>query len=242
MIKRELPPGGAGQCGRSDREYLQASAGLAKLNQFTGVAAAMYRHLRINARARKSSPMRVLDLASGAGDVPIAWARRARREGLRLQITTLDLSSSAIEEQQRRASDAGVTIKSLQMDCLSGPLPCGFDFVTCSMLMHRLEQRQAVRLLQSMQATSEDGILVCDFDRSRLNLCLVSTGVHLLSRSPVVHEDIAARVRSSFTADEFKNVAESSLGRPVRVRRVLPCHFLVTLEARSVPETTVAFA
>ncbi|TWU47086.1 methyltransferase domain-containing protein [Rubripirellula reticaptiva] len=242
MIKRELQPDWTGQSDRSDREYLQTLTGLAKLNQFTGVAAAMYRHLRKNAQVRNSSPMRVLDLASGAGDVPIAWARRAAYEGLAMQITALDICSDAIEEQQRRASAAGVAIRSLQMDCLSSSLPCGFEFVTCSMFMHRLEEMQAVRLLQAMQATSEDGILVCDLDRSRLNLCLVSAGAYFLSRSPVVHQDVKTRVRSAFTANEFKQVAESALGRPVRVRRALPCHFMATLEARTVPDSSVAFA
>ncbi len=242
MMKRNLQPEWMDQPGLSDDEHIAALAGLARLNRYTGIAAAMYRHLRRDAIARSGRPLRVLDVASGGGDVPIEWARRAAKEGIAMQITAVDISSLAIAEQQRRAAEAGVSIRSIELDCIAGHLPLGYDLITCSLFMHHLTDLQVVRLLQSMQATAEDGILICDLDRSRLNLGLVSIGAHALSRSPIVHHDAKSSVRASFTADEFKRIAEGALNRPVRVRRVLPCRYMATLDARTCCESAVAFA
>ena len=85
-------------------EHLRALAGLARLNRVSGVATAMYRQLRRHAVALGDRPLNVLDVASGGGDVPVAWAARAKREGLRLQLTLLDVSAVAVEEQHVAAA------------------------------------------------------------------------------------------------------------------------------------------
>jgi SAM-dependent methyltransferase len=223
-------------------EHLRALAGLARLNRCSGVAGSMYRHLRRHALAQGNRPLCVLDVASGAGDVPIAWARRAKRDGLPIQLTLLDVSGVAVEEQQRRARDLGLSILSLQHDCLNTPLPLGFDVVTSSLFMHHLDDHQAFRLLQSMQAATENALLICDLERSRLALALVSIAAQLLTRSPIVHKDAALSVRGAYTMSEFKKLAESALARPVRIQRAFPCRFVATFDEETVPEPVPAFA
>ncbi|TWU46219.1 hypothetical protein Poly51_56150 [Rubripirellula tenax] len=242
MRTRDIQPEWMDQPGLSSERHAAALSGLVRLNSFTGVSAAMYRQLRKLAVNRNGRAMKVLDIASGAGDVPIAWAKKARRDGLALQVTTIDISHFAAEEQQRRASAAGVTIRSLTADCLTAPLPQGFDLVTCSLFMHHLNHSEVVRLLQSMQVAANDGILICDLDRSRANLGLVTIGAHMLSRSRIVHHDAKVSVRSAFTAEEFKAIAEKSLSRPVSVWRSFPCRFIATLDTSTVVESSVAFA
>lgn len=225
---------------RSD--HLRAMAGLSRLNRCTGIASVMYRHLRRQARALRGRPLCVLDVASGAGDVPIAWARRAQRDGLNLQLTLLDVSATAVDEQQRRARAAGVNVLSLQHDCLKSPLPGGFDVVTCSLFMHHLDDHQAFCLLQSMQAATDDAILICDLERSAMNLALVRIASQLVTRSPIVHSDAVTSVRGAYTPAEFQSIAADALARPVRVKRVFPCRFLVTFEEEVVVDPVAAFA
>ena len=223
-------------------EHLQALKGLARLNRVSGVAGTMYHHLRRYALAQGNRALCVLDVASGAGDVPIAWARRAKREGLSMQLTLLDISSVAVEEQQRRARRWGLEILSLQHDCLNSPLPACFDVVTCSLFMHHLDDHQALRLLQSMQAASDNAMIVCDLERSRFNLMLVQCASRLLTRSSVVHTDSALSVRAAYSMDEFKRLAENALARPVRIQRAFPCRFVATFDEKTVPEIVPAFA
>jgi 2-polyprenyl-3-methyl-5-hydroxy-6-metoxy-1,4-benzoquinol methylase len=202
----------------------------------------MYGHLRRVALAMGDRPLCVLDVASGSGDVPIAWARRAKRDGLKLQLTLLDMSSVAVEEQQRRARQLGLDVMSLQHDCLGTPLPAGFDVVTSSLFLHHLDEHQAFKLLQSMQLATENALLICDLERSRMNLALVTVASRLLTRSPVVHHDAARSVRAAYTMEEFRRLADSALARPVRVRRAFPCRFLATFDEPVAVEPVPAFA
>ncbi len=223
-------------------EHLLALKGLSRLNRYSGVASLMYRHLRPIATAMGNRPVNVLDVASGSGDVALSWIKRARRDGWKLQLTLLDISGTAVSEQKRRAKILGVDALSLQQDCLNGSLPGGFDIVTCSLFMHHLDDHQAFRLLQSMQAASHHGIIVCDLERSRFNLTLVNLAARLLSRSRVVHHDAAASVRAAYTTDEFERLAESALARPVRVQHAFPCRFIATVAEEVVAERVTALA
>ncbi|TWU24431.1 hypothetical protein Pla52o_23580 [Novipirellula galeiformis] len=210
-------------------EHKLALAGLARLNRFSGVAGVMYRQLRRIARDR-SRPLRILDVASGAGDVPVHWAQRAKREGIKMQITALDISSVALEEQQRRAAQAEVKVRSEQWDCLAKSLPHGFDVVTCSLFMHHLADPQATFLLRSMHAATDDAVIICDLERSSLNLGLVAFAAKLLSRSHVVHTDAVLSVHGAYTRNEFSTLAEAALGVPVTIRGAFPCRFIASFE------------
>ena len=242
MLQRDRQPELMDDPGLPRDEHLRALAGLARLNRISGVASTMYRHLRRQALSQPNRPLTVLDVASGAGDVPISWAKKARRDGLNLQMTLLDASAVAVEEQQRRARRAGVDVLSLQHDCLKTPLPAGFDVVTSSLFMHHLDDHQVFKLLQSMQAATDGAMIVCDLERSRLNLALVSIGARLVTRSSVVHTDASLSVRGAFSLEEFRQLANSALARPVRIKRAFPCRFIATFEEEVVPEPVPAFA
>src|SRR6056297_203985 len=223
-------------------QHEQALVGLSRLNRLSGIAGVTHAHIRKHAMAHPQRPTRLLDVASGSADVPIMWAKKAERDGLRLEITATDISPIAVEQQQRQAATAGVKIHSLQLDCLKQPLPGGFDIVTCSLFMHHLDDHQAFKLLQSMQAATKDAIVICDLERSRLNLALVTLGAHLVTRSPIVHTDASLSVRAAYTAEEFKQLAQSALARPVRIHHAIPCRFIATFDEQAVCESSVAFA
>ena len=210
--------------------HLQALTGLARLNHFTGIARDLYSPIRKVAADNPSNPIRILDVASGSADLPIAWARRAKKEGLQLEITTLDISGFAIEEQQRRAAAAGARIQAIQQDCTTGPLPTGFDVVTNSLFMHHLDDTEVVALMRGMQQAARRRVVICDLERSRLNLGLVTIGSQLVSRSKVVHHDARLSVRGAFNANEFRRLAERATGQFVSVKRLLPCRMLISLE------------
>lgn len=242
MLHRDPQPEMMDDPSLSDEEHRRALAGLARLNRISGVARAMYRHIRRHALARADRRLCILDVASGSGDLPITWAKLARREGLNLQLTLLDTRPVAIQEQQRRSRLAGLEILSLQHDCLQSPLPSGFDVVTCSLFLHHLDEHQTFRLLQSMQAASDNAMIICDLERTRFNSMLVQLGSRVLSRSPIVHHDAAVSVRSAYTMEEFQRIAEDALARPIRVQRSFPCRFIAYVDEQAIPAVVPAFA
>ncbi|MGC6442083.1 MAG: methyltransferase domain-containing protein [Rubripirellula sp.] len=228
MKQRDLQPEIMDDPSLPVHDHLLALKGLARLNRASGIESSMFRMIRQFLHDRPDRRLRVLDVASGSGDVPIAWARRARREGWRIDLTLVDNRQTACEEQQRLAALADLSVKSIQQDCLTGALPNGFDLVTCSLFFHHLTNPQVFQLLQSMQAATSGGLLLCDLERNRLNLELVRVASRCLTRSPVVHYDAVTSVRAAFTVKEFQQIASSALTQPFRVKRVFPCRFVLS--------------
>ena len=206
-------------------QHEHALQGLARLNRFTQIAKGMYRMIRARARRYPDCKVRLLDIASGSGDLPIDWAQRAARDGLKLDIHTLDVSHVAVETQTRRAHEAGVRISPVQADCLGGPLPGQYDLVTNSLFMHHLDPPDVKRLLKSMNEAALRDVLICDLERSRLNLAMVAIGAHALSRSHVVHTDSSLSVHGAYTIREFRDLCDQAGISGAQVSRVIPCRF-----------------
>ena len=70
------------QPGLDAGEHAHALHGLARINRLSRSDAILWPAIERLARAGRGSPIRVLDVASGGGDVPIALAKRASRAGL----------------------------------------------------------------------------------------------------------------------------------------------------------------
>lgn len=225
-----------------EADHRRALVGLARLNRVSGVSRAIYRRLKKYAKRSTTRPLRVLDVACGSGDLPIDWAMRAARDGWPLQVTGVDVSEVAIEAMCRQACRLGVDVGAMRRDCLTAPLPPGFDIVTCSLFMHHLDDAAAVRLLQSMRAAAGQAVLVCDLERSRVNLALVSITARLLTRSDVVRHDAAASVRAAYTRDEFRELLQRATVEQARIESLFPCRFLVSIDELGIPVVAPAFA
>lgn len=210
--------------------HSRALAGLARINRFTRVADAIYLRLR-RLSALSPRPLRVLDVATGSGDLPIHWIKRARREGFPLSITGVDVSPQAVLVAAEKARIADVDAEWLVVNVLEEPLPSDFDVVTCSLFFHHLHDDDIFRLLRVMRDATERGglirrLLICDLDRSMFNWLLVKIGAHLLSRSPIVHLDSGLSVRAALTRQEFGQIVEAALDVSPIVKRLIPCRFI----------------
>lgn len=208
-------------------EHRRALAGLARLNRVSDSAGVLWPALR--ALARGGAPVRVLDVATGSGDVPRALAARAARAGLtNLSFTGCDLSPTAVEAAARAAP--GLTF--FAHDAVRDPLPPGYDAVTCSLFLHHLSAAEAETVLGRMAAAANRLVLVNDLDRSRFSYLAVWAACHLLTRSPVVRCDGPASVRSAFTAEEAVALAGRAGLAGATARRRFPCRFLLKWERR----------
>jgi SAM-dependent methyltransferase len=205
----------------------QALAGLARLNAWSrshwllwdGIA----RHAReVNAAGRA---LRVIDIATGSGDAPIAMALRARRHGLKIDWTLCDASAHALSVATARATAAGVTVNTIVADAIAAPLPCEGDLVTCSLFLHHCDPDDATRVLAHMAAAAARAVGVTDLDRSRRGLALAWLGSRVLSRSPIVHFDALASVRAAFTRDEITALSGAAGLAEVSVRAAWPARW-----------------
>lgn len=224
-----------------EEPHRAALYGLARLNRATAIAPVLYRRIRRIAVMAKR-PVKVLDIATGSGDLPIYWAKRAAKDRLGIHFTGIDFSDLAIAVGREEAAKAKVSVEFIQRDVLRDRLPTGYDVLTCSLFMHHLELDQIRHLLTSMQSLSPSSIIICDLERSMLNLSCVWFAAHSLSRCPIVHRDAVRSVRAAFTREEFQAIVEQTLGRSPRISGLPPCRFIATLEeaCEVVPEVALA--
>jgi SAM-dependent methyltransferase len=179
------------------------------------------------ARANPGRPIRVLDVATGSGDVPIGLWRKAKALGIPLVVEGCDISPTAVRTAVLNAADAGAEATFFLHDAIRDPLPTGFDIVTCSLFLHHLSSDDALSLLRRMAEAAGSLVLVNDLARSRFNYLAVWFACHALSRSRVVRYDGPASVRSAFSPREALALARQA-GLPGAVLRPrFPCRFLL---------------
>ena len=219
--------------------HRRALAGLARINRWTGAANLLWPPLERLA-ADLGRPLRVLDVASGSGDIPLSLAGRADRAGVPMDLSGCDISTTAVAEANRKAAEflsggtgfqAGVPSPNFfAHDVLRDPLPAGYDAVICSLFVHHLDEADAIRLLARMKAATDRLVLVNDLARGRFNYCAVWVASRLLSRSRVVHADGPLSVRAAFTVPEMKSLADAAGLAGAVVESKFPCRQLLTWE------------
>ena len=188
--------------------HRQALAGLRRINTWSRSGAAIWRAIEKYVRRRGLSEIRILDLATGAGDVSLYIAGEARRNGLRAHITGCDVSPVAIGEARALAGTLGLaSVEFQELNVFSSELPRGFDIVMCSLFLHHLDEPQAIDLLRHMGQATDDLVLVDDLRRTQFGYWLAWLGCHVLTRSPVVHKDGPISVIGAFTPQEAVEMA-----------------------------------
>src|SRR5687768_14936680 len=86
--------------------HLHALRGLERLNRWSRSAKILWPALREAARAGPGE-LRVLDVATGAGDAPIQLAALAKRHGVSLRIEACDRSERALDHARMQAERGG---------------------------------------------------------------------------------------------------------------------------------------
>ena len=230
LTRRDLRPELIDQADLDARRHGQALEGLARINFFSGSAGILWPPIRALVQREPQRTWRLLDVATGAGDLPIALWRKAQRAGIRLEVEGCDKSDRAIEHASRRAELAKVPARFFECDALGGELPEGYDIVVSSLFLHHLDEPQAIELLRRMAAAAGRLMLVNDLERSRAGFALAYVGVRLLTRCDVVHADGPQSVAGAFRLDEVRSMCRAAgLDRTTLSRR-WPCRYLLAWE------------
>jgi 2-polyprenyl-3-methyl-5-hydroxy-6-metoxy-1,4-benzoquinol methylase len=216
------------QPGLDAAEHCQALAGLRRVNWWSATDRILWRGLQRLAGTAGLSGLRVLDLASGGGDVPLRLVRRARRAGDSLTVHGCDRSATAIEFARRQAENWGLPdVRFERLDVLNDPLPEGYDVIACTLFLHHLTDEQGMLLLRRMASAARLGILIDDLCRCPIGHALAWLGCHLLSRSPMVHVDGPLSVRAAFRKEEVLQLAEQAGLSGVFIEHHWPQRFLL---------------
>lgn len=216
-------------------EHHQALQALGRINRLSGTVQAIWPFVRRfydeKRRAGDLGPLRLLDVATGGGDLPVAIWSKARRQGICLEVSGCDRSPLAVEHSRDRARRENADVSFFEIDVLQQTIPAGYDIITTSLFLHHLNQAEAVELLRTLGSAGEL-VLVDDLRRSAAGWWLAYLGVRLLSRSRLAHVDGPLSVEGAFTCEEARAMAVQAGWHDFQVRPRWPCRFLLVGRAR----------
>jgi SAM-dependent methyltransferase len=178
---------------------------------------------------------RVLDLCTGAGDIPRVMIDWARANGVRLSIDAIDASESTLEIA-RRGGEAYPEILFLRGDVLGFETRETYDLVTCSLALHHFSEKDAVALLRRCRDLSHRFVLVADLERGWSALVGVRLLTTLFYREPMTQADALTSVHRAFSFSEMRQMAEAAGWENFGHMRFRFCRQAVWLDERTMAE------
>jgi len=161
---------------------------------------------------KPGSRLRIVDLATGSGDIPRLIAEYSRKVGAELRIDALDRQSATLEIA-KKLSVRYPEITFVEGNVLEWDPAEPYDLVLCTMALHHFSNDDAVRVLQRCRQLSRKLALVSDLCRS----LFAKIGVDLLTmsmfREPMTKHDARLSIERSFSFSEMNQLAQRACWR-----------------------------
>jgi SAM-dependent methyltransferase len=158
---------------------------------------------------RPGGEYRVLDLCTGAGDLPRLMVDFARSIDARVRIVALDANPATIEIARRR-SQGYTEINFVEGNALTYGAPAEFDFVHCALALHHFSDSDAARLLTRCRILSARWVLAADLERSPFTTFAVWLLTALIYSEPMTRHDGRLSARRAFSFAELRELAGSA--------------------------------
>ena len=150
--------------------------------------------------------VRIVDLATGSGDIPRLIVDYARKIGAKVEIDALDRQSATLEIA-KKLSAAYPEISFRETNILDWSPAEAYDTVLCTLVLHHFSDEDAVKVLRRCRESSRDFVLVSDLRRG----LLATAGVYLLTalifREPMTRYDARLSVERAFSFSEMRTLA-----------------------------------
>jgi 2-polyprenyl-3-methyl-5-hydroxy-6-metoxy-1,4-benzoquinol methylase len=180
---------------------------LRQLNRFFGSYDLIHHFLRQWLVPGKT--FRVLDLATGSGDIPRLVAQYSRQIGASVFIDAIDGQQPTLEIAKRLSSDYP-EITFHHGDIRDWGDIATYDIVLCSLVLHHFGETDALRVLAHAAALSRRHVLVADLRRGLLGTVGVFLLTTFLFRHPMTRHDARLSAARAFSSDELRELARQA--------------------------------
>ncbi len=199
---------------------------LARINRWFGGTRASRRVFE-RLLGRRTVPHTVLDVGTGAADIPLDLIADGARRGRPVRVTAVDsrpeVIAAALALDPRLAACESLALS--VSDGRSLPWPDGsFDVVHASLLLHHLEPRDAIAFLREAGRVARLGVIVNDLERARRHLVAARIVLPLMTRNRFTRNDGPMSVRRAYTRVELRALLAGAELRPVAEARALGGH------------------
>ena len=183
---------------------------LARVNRFLGGGALSWKALEPLLRAHEDTePLRLLDIGTGAADIPRALLRRTYKRHLGLEVVGTDIRPEIVELAARQSShEPALEIRLGVTDRLE-ELDGAFDVAHASLVLHHLEPPAATTLLREMARVSSRAVIVNDLDRGWTWWLGAWLLAHVSTGNRYTRRDGPLSVRRAYRPMEVVRMAEA---------------------------------
>lgn len=191
-------------------EVASSLVDLRHINHWFGGTRTTAALLRRVAAASGCRTLTLLEVGSGAGDLPRKARQLLAADGIELKVTLLDRASSHLP-CNGVASVAG--------DALQLPFrDDAFDVVSSSLFAHHFQPDTLQAFAREALRVSRRALIINDLIRSRLHLWLVYAGLPLF-RSRLTWHDAPASVRNAYTVEEVRHILQGLPAQRITISR-----------------------
>jgi len=174
---------------------------------------------------------RLLDLATGSGDIPRMIVNWARRHGVSVRIDAVDLQPATLEIAQR-ASAGYPEIRFIRGDARNYCDSITYDVVCCSLALHHFSEPDAMKVLRRACELSHDKVLVADLERTWFTWACVQAVTTTVARDEMTRHDAKLSVRRAFSYQELGDLAHDAGWRNFGHARFVPARQAIWMCSR----------
>jgi SAM-dependent methyltransferase len=150
--------------------------------------------------------MRMVDLATGSGDIPRLIVDYARKIGAHVEIDALDQQRATLEVATKLSAGYPEICYS-EANILEWDSAQTYDIAHCSLTLHHFSDEDAASVLRRCRELSQKFVLVSDLRRG----FFLQAGVYLLTalifREPMTRYDARLSAQRAFSFPEMRDLA-----------------------------------
>jgi 2-polyprenyl-3-methyl-5-hydroxy-6-metoxy-1,4-benzoquinol methylase len=189
---------------------------VARSNALFGGTRAVLAELQLALRDIQRPIVTLLDVGTGAGDIP----SRARAVAARMGIELVTIGIDGCEALARAAKSASLPM--VRATALSLPVADhSVDIALCSQVLHHFEHQDAIALLRELNRVARHRVIVSDLRRSWLAAAGIWLASFPLRFHPVSRHDGVVSVLRGFTGDELRHLVRAAVHQTPSVRNHL---------------------
>jgi 2-polyprenyl-3-methyl-5-hydroxy-6-metoxy-1,4-benzoquinol methylase len=154
---------------------------------------------------RPTDKLRVVDLATGSGDIPRLIVDYARRISANVEIDALDWQPATLEIAKRLSVNYP-EISYREANILEWNSIETYDITLCTLALHHFSNEDAAQILRRCREVSKRFVLVSDLRRSFSLIAGVYLLTTLIFREPMTRYDARLSVARAFSFSEMREL------------------------------------
>ncbi len=155
--------------------------------------------------AGADSPISVLDIGCGGGDMLRQIWQRARQRNLQVELTGIDLNPwSKKSAEMVTPTDAPIRFETANLFSLDPGRRA--DFIVSSLFTHHLTDGELLRFIQWMDRHATRGWFINDLHRHAVPYFFIKYAVRLLCGNRLIRHDAPVSVARAFTSSEWRQL------------------------------------